>query len=55
MMELRAALDTWIMETNDQGRHRESPEILQYWESRMKENYDERIRKMLDERNERLR
>ena len=42
---LRAALETWIVESNDQGRFPESPEIIRYWEERMKESYDERLRR----------
>lgn len=39
---LAAALDTWIMETNDQGRYPESREIIESWEQLQKENYERR-------------
>ena len=42
LVELRAVLDTWIYESNDQGRFAESEEIPQYWEQKMIEYYDER-------------
>lgn len=41
---LREALDVWVVETNDQGRIPEDPSIHAYWEARMKENNDARIR-----------
>ncbi len=50
LLELRAALDTWMIETNDQGRFPESPEIIEYWDQRAIKNYDDRIAKMLEER-----
>lgn len=42
---LRATLDTWMSETNDQGRFVESEEIHQFWENQMKESYDQRLLK----------
>jgi 3-oxoacyl-[acyl-carrier-protein] synthase III len=33
-----------IVETNDQGRTPEDPSIPAYWDARMKESYDQRIR-----------
>lgn len=53
LRSMRALVDAWIMETNDQGRTPESREIHEYWEKRLKANYDERIKKMLRERAER--
>ena len=41
---LRGVLDTWIVETNDQGRFPEDPSIPASWDARMKDNYDQRIR-----------
>ena len=41
---LRGVLDTWIVETNDQGRFPEDPSIPASWEARMTDNYDQRIR-----------
>ncbi len=55
LREMRAVLDAWIMESNDQGRIPEPPEILEYWERRMSENYDARIEDMLEERRRRRR
>jgi N-sulfoglucosamine sulfohydrolase len=42
---LRATLNTWMIETNDQGRFIESEEIHQFWENQMKESYDQRLLK----------
>ena len=42
---LRVALDTWMVETNDQGRFVESEEIHQFWENQMKKSYDQRLLK----------
>lgn len=44
---LSAALDTWIQETNDQGRTPEPPEIPAYWEERAKESYESRDKKKI--------
>jgi N-sulfoglucosamine sulfohydrolase len=41
---LRAVLDAWIVETNDQGRIPEDPAIAAKWDAEMKKLYDERIR-----------
>jgi N-sulfoglucosamine sulfohydrolase len=41
---LRDVLDTWIVETNDQGRIPEDPSIAAKWEAEAKKTYDERIR-----------
>ncbi len=45
---LSTALDTWIQETNDQGRIAEPPEIPAYWEKRAKENYESRPKKRIE-------
>ena len=42
---LRAALDGWIEEADDQGRFPEPPEVLEFWEAQMEQNYGERLRK----------
>lgn len=39
---LAAVLDTWIMETNDQGRFPEPVEVIEHWEQQMKDYYSER-------------
>ncbi len=41
--QLQVTLDEWIDESNDQGRFPEPPEVIQYYENRSKERYDERI------------
>ncbi len=41
---LRSVLESWIVESNDQGRVAESAEIHEQWEAQMKANYDEKIR-----------
>ena len=50
---LRGTLDAWIAESNDQGRTPETPEIHEYWERQMSENYDARIEAMLEARRQR--
>ncbi|MEQ8764849.1 MAG: sulfatase [Planctomycetota bacterium] len=42
---LRAALDTWIVETNDQGRFEEPPEVIAEWETKMKKAYDAKLKR----------
>lgn len=42
--ELRAALDTWLVESNDQGRFPEPPEVIEEVEQQMRRAYDDRIR-----------
>ena len=37
--ELRAALDHWINETNDQGRIPEPPAVIEYWDKAMQERH----------------
>jgi arylsulfatase A-like enzyme len=39
---LAAALDTWIMETNDQGRFPEPDAVIEHWEQEMKDYYSKR-------------
>ena len=41
--ELRGALGSWIVESDDQGRIPEDPAVVTYYEQRMKQIYDERI------------
>ena len=43
LKQMRVALDRWIGETDDQGRFPEDPRVYEYYEQRMKDNYDERI------------
>jgi arylsulfatase A-like enzyme len=45
---LSTALDTWIQETNDQGRIAEPPEIPAFWEARAKRNYEPRPKKTIE-------
>jgi N-sulfoglucosamine sulfohydrolase len=41
--EMRAALDDWIIATDDQGRFPEDPAVIFHYEQLMKRNYDARI------------
>ena len=50
LVELRAVLDTWLIETNDQGRFPEPQEVHDYWESKMLENYQKKLAKQREER-----
>ena len=43
LRQMRAVLDRWIDETNDRGRFREDQRVYDYYEQKMKDNYDERI------------
>jgi arylsulfatase A-like enzyme len=47
-MTLKAALDTWIYESNDQGRISEPAEIPAFWEAHAKRNYESRPKKTVD-------
>ena len=53
LARLRAAVDEWIVESNDQGRIPESPDIHEFWERQMQETYDARISAMLEARRSR--
>lgn len=44
LKELRAVLETWIIETNDQGRWIEPESVHRYWEEQMEKAYGERLR-----------
>ncbi len=41
---MRGELDRWIVESDDQGRVPEPPEVVAVWERKMKKNYAERLR-----------
>ena len=43
LVRMRTALDTWIEESDDQGRFPEAPEIIAHWEDQMKANYQRRL------------
>jgi arylsulfatase A-like enzyme len=45
---LSTALDTWLQETNDQGRIAEPPDIPALWEARAKRNYESRPKKTIE-------
>ncbi len=45
---LSSVLDAWIMETNDQGRIAESPEIPAEWDRLMKETYEPQPKKTIE-------
>lgn len=49
LAELRAELNAWIVETDDQGRFPEDPAVIEYYEQLMRERYDERIRRLREE------
>lgn len=42
---LRKALDEWIEKSGDQGAVAEDPEVVRFWEDRMKAVYDKRLKK----------
>lgn len=44
LLRLRAEVERWIEETDDQGRHPEPKSVLEFWERKMEENYGERLR-----------
>lgn len=44
--ELRRVLDRWLLESDDQGRFPEDPEVVEYYEERARKNYDERIQNL---------
>lgn len=52
LKELRAALETWIVETNDQGRWIEPESVHRYWEEQMEKSYGERLRKRDGQKNQ---
>jgi N-sulfoglucosamine sulfohydrolase len=41
--KMRAALDEWIVSTDDQGRFPEDPRVVQFYEEMMKKNYDQKL------------
>ncbi len=43
LQTMRAELDRWIEEADDQGRYPENPAVAEYYEERMKQLYDARI------------
>ncbi|MEX0939046.1 MAG: sulfatase [Pirellulales bacterium] len=43
---MRGALAEWIDQSDDQGCHAESPEIVAAWEARMKQTYEERLERI---------
>ena len=43
LKQMRAVLNRWIDETNDQGRFPEDQRVIEYYEQKMKDNYDTRI------------
>ncbi len=47
---LRAALDTWIVETNDRGRFAEAAEEIAKWEAQMKKNYDAKLKRRAEKK-----
>ncbi|MDP8244427.1 MAG: sulfatase [Candidatus Hinthialibacter antarcticus] len=49
LLKMRAQLDQWIVETNDQGEIAEDPAITKKYEEQMKKNYDKRLNKLYAE------
>jgi len=41
---MRGVLNRWIEKSDDQGRFPEDRAVFEYYDQRMKDNYDERIR-----------
>lgn len=50
LAHMRSLVETWIVETNDQGRIPESAEIHKFWDDRSIRVYDEKIKKMMKKR-----
>lgn len=46
LKHMRTSLEEWIEATNDQGRFPESPQVIDFYEQKMKANYDERIARL---------
>lgn len=46
LREMRAALDDWMVTSNDQGRIAEDPRIAEYYEQEMKRTYDKKLEKL---------
>lgn len=44
--QLRHRLDRWIQSTNDQGRFPEDPEVIEYYDEKMQQNYQQRIKEL---------
>ena len=40
---LAAALDEWVQQIDDHGRTPEQPEVVKYWEERMRRTYNQRL------------
>jgi len=47
--QMRLRLDRWIRRIDDQGRFPEDPEVYEYYEEQMKENYSDRIDELCTE------
>jgi len=50
LVRMRAALNEWIDQSDDQGRVMEPPEVVKPWEDKMKQNYDARLKRLADQR-----
>ena len=48
LKQMRGVLNRWIDETNDMSQFPEDRAVLDYYEQRMKDNYDERIQALRD-------
>ena len=43
LAEMRAALDEWIVASDDQGRFPEDPRVIAHYEALMRRNYDQKL------------
>ena len=43
LTKMRAALDEWIVASDDQGRLPEDPRVIAHYEALMRRNYDQKI------------
>ena len=48
LVRLRRVLEEWVTEIDDQGRFPESPELIEEWESKMRQTYDERLKRLYE-------
>ncbi|QDU36906.1 Arylsulfatase [Maioricimonas rarisocia] len=46
LLRLRSVLEAFIVESDDQGRFPEPPEVIEHWESEMQRVYDQKLEKL---------
>jgi arylsulfatase A-like enzyme len=44
LKRMRAALNEWLQDTDDQGRFPEDPAVIEYYERLMREHYDDQLK-----------